>query len=448
MPIRFGVRKRHIAHGDRGFSETATSDGEILGPSVPAPLTSNRRELLLTTATAFVLVLGMSLVAPVLPQYTIQLGVSTAAAGFAVGAFAIGELITSSFGAVIARAIGYRVTAFTSGVVTGATALLAATDVDYPVLVVLRLAQGAGTGMFIGAALARLLEVTPSTETGRMLSRYVGSLMIGASLGPVAGGWIAEVWGLRAPFLVWGGITLVASALSAWSMPRQLHSVPPAPRQVGVPRRAVLVALFHRRSFRTAMVVTLVIFWARQGFRHTAVPIIAADEFEMSPGVIGTVMMAASLLNAAAMPHAGRVLDRSGRRQLLVRGSAATALSVLAIAAVSDKWTLTVATVALAVASGYPSIGSAGAVSVLGAAERPAALGVQRFLSQAGQALGPLTIGVLLDVLGFRGAAIAAAVVVAVTALHARTIDCAEATSEPEPHGQAQVIAADGLGSV
>lgn len=388
---------------------------------------SSQRELVTLGTTSFVLILGMSLVAPVLPLYTADLGVSTGAIGMVIAAFAFGQVLFAPFGAIVASRIGFRFTAMTSGLITACTALLAASVDTFGPLLVLRLIQGAGTGLYTTAALARLLDVTPTSDTGRMLSRYQGSLLIAVSAGPVIGGWTAEAFGLRSPFVVWGALSLVATVASTMMIPagRTAVIVDAAPV---VRRRSSLRTLAAHPRFRVAMVVTLIIFWARQGIRNTALPLIAAGEFDMSPGLIGTVMAAATLLNAAALPHAGRVIDRSGRRPVLVWGSAATALSVLCIAVVTSPWTLAAVVVGVGVASGYGSICSAAIVAEIGPTDRPVALGIQRFLAQGGQAVGPLTVALLIDWLGFRGAAVAAGGLLAMTAAYARTMPADDRT--------------------
>ena len=410
--------------------------------------TRGRSELFALGSTSCVLILGMSLVAPVLPLYTDELGVSTGAIGMIIAGFAFGQVIFAPFGAIVAARIGFRRTAVLSGLLTSVTALLAAGTDTFGPLLVLRLVQGAGTGLFTTAAMARLLDVTPKSETGHALSRYQGAMLIAVSAGPVIGGWTAEAWGLRAPFIVWGALSLVATVAASIAIPAGQVSTKGAVERSSAPWRETFRALAAHRRFRTVMVVALVIFWARQGIRNTALPLIAADEFSMSPGVIGTVMMLATLLNAAALPHAGRVIDRTGRRPVLVWGTGATAVTVLCIALVQSAWMLAVVTIAVGVASGYAAICSTAIVAEIGDRDRPVALGMQRLMAQGGQAIGSLTVAVLIDWMGFRMAAVAAAGLLVLTAVFAWTMppDELRADRGDEDEARLRLAVADEVG--
>lgn len=374
-------------------------------------------ELFAIGSTSFILILGMSLVAPVLPLYADDLDVSAGAIGLAIAAFSFGQVLFAPFGALVSAKIGVRFTAVTAGVVTGTTALAAASVDSYVPFLIMRVVQGGGTGLYTTVALGRLLDITPQPTAGRVLSRYQGAQLIAVSMGPVLGGWTAELWGLHAPFVLWGVLSLAGTVGSALAMPSGRPCRDREPKLTG--RIGNLGGLSRHVRFRTAMIVTLVVFWARQGVRNTALPLVAADEFAMSPGFIGTVMMAATLLNAAALPHAGRVIDRRGWRPVMIWGTFVAAASVAAIALATGPWTLAMITVLVGVTTGYATICSAAVVAELRPGQRPAAVGVQRVLAQGGQAIGTVTVALLIQGLGFRAAAVAAGLVLAVTAAYA-----------------------------
>ena len=82
-------------------------------------------------------------------------------------------------------------------------------------LVLLRGLQGALSGMIIPAASTLVATIAPRERAGYALGMFRTVLYVGASIGPLVGGLVADSWGYRATFRVAGGLLLLA-ALGIW----------------------------------------------------------------------------------------------------------------------------------------------------------------------------------------------------------------------------------------
>lgn len=77
-------------------------------------------------------------------------------------------------------------------------------------LLIGRIAQGAGSALIFGTAIAIITSVFPTGERGKAMGIAIASVYLGLTLGPFAGGWLVEMLGWRSIF----GFTLLLGAIS------------------------------------------------------------------------------------------------------------------------------------------------------------------------------------------------------------------------------------------
>ena len=77
--------------------------------------------------------------------------------------------------------------------------------------------------------------VTPDRLLGRVTATMICLTVATAPLGGLAGGWIAEHWGLRAPILLAGVGALLMIPIVAWTSPLARMMALPGPQEVAVP---------------------------------------------------------------------------------------------------------------------------------------------------------------------------------------------------------------------
>ena len=82
-----------------------------------------------------------------------------------------------------------------------------------PLLLAARVLQGLGGGGLMTLAQALLGELVPPRERGSYQGYLSANIVAGATVGPVAGGFITEMWGWHAVFLAYLPLGLIAIAL-------------------------------------------------------------------------------------------------------------------------------------------------------------------------------------------------------------------------------------------
>ncbi|RZL70306.1 MAG: MFS transporter, partial [Rhodococcus sp. (in: high G+C Gram-positive bacteria)] len=168
-------------------------------------------------ALAFVNVcigLGYGVVAPVIPVFARDFGVTDLAASSVVSIYAFTRVL-ASFGASRLLLRFDERTILTAGLLMAATSSLAAAFAPtFLSLLLLRAVGGVGTAMFTVAGQQLLFRYSTPDTGGRTASVFQSGFLIGGVLGPVIGGAVALV-SLRAPFLT-HAVTLVVGVAVVW----------------------------------------------------------------------------------------------------------------------------------------------------------------------------------------------------------------------------------------
>jgi MFS family permease len=91
--------------------------------------------------------------------------------------------------------------------------ILCALAPTLPLLLAARVLQGLGSGGLMTLAQALLGELVPPRERGSYQGYLSANIVAGATIGPVGGGFITQMWGWHAVFLAYVPLGLVAIAL-------------------------------------------------------------------------------------------------------------------------------------------------------------------------------------------------------------------------------------------
>ncbi|MCI0868050.1 MAG: MFS transporter, partial [Chloroflexi bacterium] len=142
--------------------------------------------------------LGMGAISPILPLFIDQeYHVSRTQVGLAVGLFGIGRIFTSLPAGYLSQRYGRRFVLIAGAATSLLGASMVAFSFSYAWLVVSRIISGLGSTMLTTGASVYLSDVSTPETRARFLSLHELSILIGASIGPLAGGVLAAQFGLR-----------------------------------------------------------------------------------------------------------------------------------------------------------------------------------------------------------------------------------------------------------
>ena len=383
------------------------------------PFAGLPREAVILSAVSFTVALGYGIVAPAIPAFASQFGVSVAAAASVISAFALMRVAFAlPAGRLMDRFGSRRVMAIGIAVVAGSS-VLAGFSRSFAQLLVLRGVGGLGSAMFSVSAQALLLASVPSGQRGRASGLYTGGFLLGGITGPALGGVIAA-WSLRAPFFLYGALLVVPGVIAAVALGPVARPV--APRAAASARKslAVLGGALRSRAYRAVAAVNFADGFAVLGIRGAIIPLFVRDSLHRPATWTGIGFLVFAVLNGAALLPAGRVADTLGRRPVMVAGCAISAAGLLLLAVLPG---LGAYLGALAVAGAGSGLLDVAPAAMLGdllstqASQGGILIAFFQMAGDAGAVAGPVVAGLLVDSASYPAAFGLAAGVLAAAAL-------------------------------
>ena len=398
---------------------------------LPKSLRGLPRESFVLALVAFCVALGFGIVAPAVPLFALEFGVSTTAAGAVVSAFALMRLVSGLAGGRLVDRIGERAALQIGLGVVAVSSLLAGLAVSYPQLLVLRGVGGVGSAVFTIAATTLLLRVASAAQRGQTQSVYRGGFLLGGIVGPAFGGAVIGI-SLRAPFFLYAATLALAAVAAATLLPRaeprrgvgkqvvlgvaEDDTPPEAVPSPDAPLMALSTAT-RLPAYQAALTGNFAVGFAVLGVRSTVVPLLVVQSLELAPGWIGAAFVVGALVQALLLLPAGRAVDEVGRRPTLVAGGALTTASLVALALATGPVTLLLAMVLFAMGASLLGVAPAAIVGDVVEGKGGRVVAVWQMSSDLGSVIGPVAAGFLIDQASFEVSLLACAAVTGVCTL-------------------------------
>ncbi len=417
---------------------TSAGDPAALDQPAPArlistgPLRGLPPEVAVLAAVAFFVAAGFGIVAPAIPLFARSFGVSRAAAGAVVSAFALMRLSSALGVGRLVNRIGERIVLGAGIAIVAVSSALAGFASDYVQLLVLRGAGGIGSAMFSVSANSLLIGVTSSSQRGRAIGAFSGGFLVGGIAGPGLGGLITG-WSLRAPFFLYAGTLAAAGAVGLALLPRRAQRSAGGPADLQPPVLTVRRAM-RMPAFRAAAFANLADNWASLGVRAAIVPLMVLEVLHRSPIWTGIGLTVFTAGNVATLLLGSRLTDRRGRRPVLLAGCLGSAAGCLLLVPAGSLWLFLVAMVVFGAGSGLLDVAPGAMLGDVIGGRGGTVVATYQMAGDVGSLSGPLIAGFLADTVGYGWAfGLTAAVLVLAAGLGARAPETLTAESAARP---------------
>ncbi len=367
----------------------------------------------LVTANS-VIALGYGVVAPVLPQYARNFGVSIAAATFVITAFALMRLCAAPVSGVLVQKLGERRIYLTGLVIVALSTGACAFAQTYWQLLVFRSLGGFGSAMFTVSSLGLMIRISPADARGRVAGLFSSAFLIGSVGGPVIGS-LTVGFGLSAPFVIYGVALLIAVAVV---FVRLRHSSLAAPDVETEPAISLRTALGNP-AYRAALFSNFATGWSAFGLRIALVPLFVVEVLGRGAGMAGLALATFAIGNVSAVIPSGYVSDRIGRRKLMIVGLTVSAVSTVFVGFTTSLPLFLVAAYVAGAATGmFISPQQAAVADIIGSKSRGGtAVATFQMMSDFGAILGSLAVGQIAEHLTFGSAFVISGVILLAAAV-------------------------------
>src|SRR3990170_9149461 len=274
---------------------------------------SLRRTVAVLSGTVFLVMIGISIIVPALPQYGYELSQSAFLAGVLGGALPAARVVLDLPSGAFGDRFGNRRMMQVGLLIIATTSAVAVFAFHYVVLLAVRVAEGVGSAFYVTSSLAALAKRVPAERRGRYMGIHVTALLIGQIIGPVVGGVVVLAAGIRAPFAAYSALAVVGFLLITFGM----KTTRVAGMSAGVDRAAV-VRLLRDRSYVLVNIGTMGTFFVRSGLITTVIPLFIAFNWGVSQTeaitFTGLLITTNALASLFTLYPSGWLADRIGRK--------------------------------------------------------------------------------------------------------------------------------------
>jgi MFS family permease len=363
-----------------------------------------KRNLVVCTFGSFTTIVAMTLLLPFLPLYVEQLGVTAPAAivqwsGIAYGATFFTAALTAPLWGRLADRYGRKLMLIRASLGMAVAMSLIGMAANVWQLVALRLLAGLLGGYASGSTVLVATQ-TPKSRSGWALGILSSGIMAGNLIGPLIGGMLPPLIGIRWTFVLAGGVIFIAFLGTVFLI---REDVPPP----GAGTRKVaggwdLIA--DKRPIMAMLATGFLLMFANMSVEPIITvyvgQLVAASRVTF---VAGLVMSAAALGSILSSSRLGGLADRVGHWRIINISLGLAALLLIPQAFATSGWQLIVLRFLMGLALGglLPCIASVIRHNVPHAIAG-GILGYSVSAQYAGQVLGPLSGGFVGGHVGMR----------------------------------------------
>jgi DHA1 family multidrug resistance protein-like MFS transporter len=301
-----------------------------------------KRNLLICCVTSFIVSLGMSQLAPMLPLYVASMGITDVQeierwSGIIFGSNFITLAIFSPIWGRMSDKYGRK--PMTLRATLWLTVIMVGMGLAHNVyqLAGLRFCQGALSG-YQAAIIPLIAQSTPPTRSGWAMGMFFTSQVSGTLLGPVLGGWMSEVLGFRPMFFCMAGFCFTGFCALLF-LKENFH---PQPQALTLTLKDTFHKLPQPQLILGLAVTTFLLQFSLMSIEPIITVYIAqlvqnSDHIALIAGAVFSCSGFASMLTASRI---GKLGDRIGSQKILWGSLLLGAVSFIPQGYVTSPWQL------------------------------------------------------------------------------------------------------------
>jgi len=278
--------------------------------------------------------LGVGIIAPLLPIYAEKMGATDIWIGIIFASFSISRSIFMPFVGRLSDRYG-RKRFITIGILVYSLISLGyiwANDVTH--LTIVRLIHGAASAMIIPIAQAYIGEIAPEGKEGRWMGYFNAAFFSGFGFGPLLGGVLTDHFGMDFAFYAMGGLNMIAFLIAAFLLPEIKQ------RKAEVNTRPSFKEMGESRILRGLFIYRLTFAMGREGAFFTFLPIFATLSLGLDSSLTGVLLAVNILIMSILQLYGGKLADRFEKRTLVTIGGGINIAFMALIPLTHNFWQL------------------------------------------------------------------------------------------------------------
>lgn len=354
-------------------------------------------DTLIILLATFVTGYSMGIIAPILPMIKDEFLLSYTAAGVVLSMFGIARIITSVPSGYLYGKISNKSLLIAGLALLSVGSLYITMTKDLASFLIAEIVMGMGFSIGITTITIFLSTNSKRNRRGSTLGRNTMARSFAGIISPAIAGFIAALFAWRYIFLFYAILAIFTIFIIAKKFDGKQATKP-----VGINRMKnksilpILVILYF---------ISFVATFVGSGFKNTIIPLYA-DSIGLGVGVIGLLLSIAAVIHLVTTPKIASLSDRYGRKRFLLAGITASVFAALLFIFSNSLISL----IAVSILLGFGTMIFIFPVIIIGdithAGSAGKTFGLQRSVADLGIVIGPIALGVVLDIFGFAATSI------------------------------------------
>lgn len=384
-----------------------------------------KRNLFVCLFGSFTTIVAMTLLLPFLPLYVEELGLSDHAAivqwsGIAYGATFFAAALVAPIWGRLGDIYGRKLMLVRAAIgMTIAISLMGMAQTVWQ-LVALRLVVGLAGG-YASGSMVMVAAQTPKDRSAWALGTLSAGIMTGNLVGPLVGGVLPQLVGIRMTFLLAGGAIFFAFLATAFLIREEKRP----PRSTASKKSGSWASIADKGPVIAMLFTGMLLMFANMSIEPIITVYVAQLVVDPAQVTItaGIVMSAAALGSVLSSARLGKLADRIGYWRVITAALAVSALLMIPQAFVTASWQLIILRFLMGLALGglLPCITAVIRHNVPNSATG-AILGLSISAQYAGQVAGPVSGGFVGGHIGMPAVFIGTGALLAAGALFCRLV--------------------------
>ena len=359
--------------------------------------------LLILFVTAFVDMVGLTMIVPLLPYYATDFGAGAATVGVLISAFSVAQLAVAPVWGRVSDRYGRRPAILAGLLITAGAYVLFAFAGAVPALLVARLVQGVGGGT-IGVVQAYVADVSAPDQRTKSLGWLSAITSLGAVAGPAVGSLLVSLGGLQFVGFGAAGIALLV-ALFAWAYLREPRRFPTGSGAASTPttgRAAIAHVLSHWHDPASRLIWIYAVGIGAFYGTIQIVPLLLADRLGVTERTVGYFVMYLGGMGVVVRTLVlGRAVDLLGEARLARLGIVVLAAGLATTGLGRASWALAAGFTLMPLGTAFLFPCVTGLLSqTVPSRERGLYMGVQHTFGGVSRVAFPVAAGLLMDRFG------------------------------------------------
>ncbi|WP_348620325.1 MFS transporter [Paenibacillus polymyxa] len=347
----------------------------------------------------FIVMVGVGLITPILPELIIEFGASGRAIGLLVAAYGVTQFLLSPMTGQLSDRYGRKVFIVVGGIVFAVAKFIFAIGDELWMLYTSRLLEGMAAALIIPPMMAYVADITTTEERAKGNSLLAAAMSFGFVIGPGLGGLLAG-YGTRVPLYIATGAAIIAVIFSMICLPESLTKEQMKAARARITRKESMYKQYVRSlksKYAMLFVLVLVMTFGLANF-ESVLGLYVTNRFQFSPQDISIILTAGAVIGVGMQALVvAKIINKFGEQRVIKGSLLFTSAAYILFLFAIDFWSIFLLTslIFFATAMLRPALNTQ--LSKMAGNEQGYVAGMNNAYMSIGNIVGPTLAGFLFD---------------------------------------------------